>query len=148
MKKIVLMSTATALLAACGADEATETDLLLATEETKMAMDHDMDHTAEVPGELAQASMGRGVVVEVDEPARRLRLDHDAMPAIGMGAMTMVFEAQRGVDVAEVSAGDEVHFVLDRGRDGTYRLAYLCEIGAPDHEACMADMHETVPHDH
>lgn len=145
MNKLIFLTTA-ALLAACSAEEREDADMPLAVEEAETSMDHDMDAAA--PGEIAQASMGQGTVVEVDVDAGRLRIDHDAMPAIGMDAMTMFFEAQRSVEVAEVSVGDEIHFVLDRGRDGTFRLAYLCEIGAPDHEACMADMHETVPHEH
>lgn len=102
-------------------------------------MDHDgMEHAADaaMPDGLA---MGEGRVVSLPGD-RRVRIDHGPIEAVGMGAMTMTFEAKASADLGGIDAGDEVHFLLDRGRDGTLRLEAICDTGAADHAACMDAM--------
>lgn len=151
MKKIVLTSAATALLAACGADDASVDEPTLtasAPESTEMPMKEmdmgGMDHGSMMRSDMSMG-MGEGRVVELDEEGDRVRIEHDAIEGVGMGAMTMFFEAKRGVDLAAIEVGDEVHFMLDQGRDGTYRIGAICDIEGEGHEACMASMHDLMP---
>ena len=132
MRTMTTMTAAMLLLASCGEAEAPTAD----TPAGQAADRSGMDHGAADPG---GAAMGAGRVVSV-EGERRLRIEHGAIEAVGMAAMTMTFEALRDVDLGGIEAGDEVHFLLDRGRDGTFRLAAICDIAAADHEACMAAM--------
>jgi len=135
MKPILAATASLLLLAACGEDAA---DSDIAETETTQAMDmpDGMDHGAMT---AAETGIVRGRVVAAEGPSR-IRIAHDAIPAAGMDAMTMSFEAMRGVALDGLEQGDEVHFRLERGRDGTYRISALCGLEAADHEACMAAM--------
>lgn len=144
MRTTITMTAAALLLAACG-EAGTPTTAPVGSEEATVrgaepdhtSMDHTgMDHSAMATDGRA---MGQGRVVAV-EGGGRIRIDHDAIDGAGMAAMTMTFEAMRDVPLDGIDEGDEVHFLLDRGRDGTFRLAAICDVAADDHEACMADM--------
>ena len=129
------------LLAACGADDAATDDpaVTVAAEDHAGMNQGDRDHGTYAEAEAGGMAMAQGRVVGAPEGSR-VRIDHGPIDAIGMAAMTMTFEAKRGVDLAGIDAGDEVHFLLDRGRDGTFRLEAICDVAADDHEACMAAM--------
>ena len=144
MRTTITMATAALLLAACGEAEAPTAPATGAGEASVAGaeMDHDgMDHEGMDHGAVAAdgMTMGQGRVVAVESDTR-VRIDHDAIEGAGMAAMTMTFEAMRDVALDGLDEGDEVHFLLDRGRDGTFRLAGICDVVAEDHEACMADL--------
>ena len=141
--RTILMTTAALLMAACADETETAEVEVVETDQAAAAMDVDgMDHDAAMmTGE--GMGMGEGRVIEVDAAANQVRIDHGPIEGI-MDAMTMSFEAQRGVALGGLEPGDEVHFLLDQGRDGTYRLAAICDVAATDHEACMARMREAM----
>jgi Cu/Ag efflux protein CusF len=60
--------------------------------------------------------LGVGVLHAVDAKARTFTISHQAMPSLGMAAMTMDFRVARGLSVGNVKEGDTVAFIL--GRDG------------------------------
>ncbi len=135
MKKILAATASLLLLAAC-ADEAAETGAVDTETARTMEMQDGMEHAGMT---AAGTGIVRGSVVAVEGPSR-IRIAHDAIPSAGMDAMTMSFEAVRGVALDGLEQGDEVHFRLERGRDGTYRITVMCALEAADHEACMAAM--------
>ncbi len=159
MNKILPTIAAVSLLAACGGDEVAAPDERV-TEAS--ASDHSMmdgmKGQMEKAASMTDGTMGmaEGRVVEVDQAGNRIRLEHDAIEGVGMDAMTMFFEVKRDVDLTGLQPGEEVHFMVDRGRDGTYRIGAICEINGADHEDCMGsmkammpdDMHGAEPHDH
>ena len=138
MRNSMRATVALLLLAACAGEE-NEVATMDATDNAAASDHAGMDHGGMEGAATADMAMAEGRVVDLPEP-NRVRIDHDAIESIGMAAMTMTFEAKRGVDLAGIEAGDEVHFLLDRGRDGTLRLEAICDMDAADHEACMADM--------
>ncbi|MBB4660243.1 copper-binding protein [Parvularcula dongshanensis] len=154
MRTILTMSAATLLLAACGVEDAsvdepattapTDRAAAMPMQAADMQNMDRMDHDAMMRGDMSMG-MGKGRVVEIDEDGNRVRIDHDAIEGVGMAAMTMFFEAKRGVDLAALEAGDEVHFMLEKGRDSTYRISAICDIEGQEHERCMASMHEMMP---
>ena len=80
---------------------------------------------------------GAGKVVEVDVAGRRIKLDHEELPNIGMNAMTMFFGIAGDVNLAAFEAGDNVRFMVKKGRDGSYRIMAMCN-AANDGEGCLS----------
>ena len=95
--------------------------------------DHDMtgDPDAMIPV--------NGKVVQVFADAGRIKIDHEEIPAINMAAMTMSFQAGGDVDLARFSEEDGVHFMLKKGRDGSFRIMQMCKTDGSD-DACMDGM--------
>ncbi|WP_051882388.1 copper-binding protein [Parvularcula oceani] len=146
MNKILLTIAVATLLAACGSEEVEAPDQRV-TEAG--ASDHSMMDGMEGQTERTDGAMGmaEGRVVEIDQAGNRIRLEHDAIEGVGMDAMTMFFEVKRDVDLSGLQPGEEVHFMIDRGRDGTYRIGAICEIGGAHHEDCMGSMKAMMPDD-
>lgn len=61
---------------------------------------------------------GKGVVVSENKSAGNVTLKHEAIPAIGWGAMTMNFRVKDKVLLDKVKKGDKVEFTLiQEGQD-------------------------------
>ena len=103
--------------------------------------DHDMsDHSAHKMDEGGDdMAVVQGAIVQVFADAGRVKIDHEAIPSINMAAMTMSFQTVSDVDLARFAEGDEVHFTLKRGRDGSYRIMQMCKTDGSDQE-CMSHM--------
>lgn len=93
---------------------------------------HDM---AEMKGD--DTDHGAGRVIEVDVAGRRIKLDHEELPNIGMNAMTMFFGIAGDVDLTAFDAGDDVRFMVKKGRDGSYRIMAMCN-AASGGEDCLS----------
>lgn len=52
-------------------------------------------------------------VVSIDAEKGQLTLDHEALSNIGMGAMTMGFRLDEGVNISGLNAGDKVHATIE-----------------------------------
>ncbi len=98
---------------------------------------HDGHDMAEMKG--ADTDHGAGKVIEVDAEGRRIKLDHDELTNIGMNAMTMFFGIAGDVNLAAFETGDDVRFMVKKGRDGSYRIMTMCN-AAVDGEDCLAAM--------
>ncbi len=59
-------------------------------------------------------AMVKGEVTKVDESAGKVTIKHDAIPNLGMDAMTMVFKAGEGVAVKDLKAGDKIKFHAEK----------------------------------
>jgi protein SCO1 len=62
----------------------------------------------------------KGKVVSIDRPARRVTVDHEAIPGV-MGAMTMAYPVRDPRALDTIATGDEVTAKLVSS-DGTYWL--------------------------
>jgi len=56
-----------------------------------------------------------------------------------MGAMTMGFDIMGDVDLAGFADGDQVAFMVKKGRDNSYRITEICNTGT-DGEDCLEGM--------
>jgi Cu/Ag efflux protein CusF len=116
-------------LAACGGgDQASEPSV-------EDGMEEQMDHSGhDMSGDTGHA---RGTIVSVAEG--ELGIDHGPIDGIGMEAMTMLFGTMGDVDATAFEEGDEVSFMVKRGRDGSYRIMAICDTGA-DGADCLDGM--------
>ncbi len=127
------------IVAACGqADDNAASPTANNEVEEPQAMSngvHDGHDMAELKG--ADTDHGAGKVVEVDAKGRRIKLEHEELTNIGMNAMTMFFGIAGDVDLVGVEVGDDVQFMVKKGRDGSYRIMAMCN-AAMDGEDCLA----------
>ena len=69
------------------------------------------------PGHVLADKIGlpivAGEVKRVDKEGGKITLKHDAIPNLGMDAMTMVFRVQEPALLEKVKAGDKVRFRAD-----------------------------------
>jgi len=72
-----------------------------------------------------QTAFGSGIVDAVDAAARRIRISHGPIEALGWTAMTMEFDVLPGVDLDNVKAGQNVHFSLSYTRAGDYAISSI-----------------------
>ena len=61
-----------------------------------------------------ETPMVNGEVTKIDESAGKVTIKHEAIPNLGMDAMTMVFKAGDGVAVKDVKPGDKIKFQADK----------------------------------
>ena len=120
--------------AACG-----DTDETTAPEPAADTM-AEMDHSGhDMSGDTGHA---RGTIVSVADG--ELGIDHGPIEGIGMDAMTMLFGTMGEVDATAFEEGDQVSFMVKRGRDGSYRIMAICDTDEAG-EDCLDTM---MPHDH
>lgn len=75
------------------------------------------DHDHATPEGMAQhmemvqnEALTEGQVRKVDKPAGKITLKHGPLPNLGMGAMTMVFQAQDLALLDQLKTGDRIRF--------------------------------------
>jgi Cu(I)/Ag(I) efflux system membrane fusion protein len=66
-----------------------------------------------------------GWVEQVDRKARRVRISHGPIEALGWPGMVMVFDARPQVDLDRIEAGQGVRFALEQEQAGHYVLAQV-----------------------
>ncbi len=67
-----------------------------------------------------QEYVGQGVIMQVDARNRRVSIRHQPIPALDMPAMEMDLKVDTSVNLSDMKAGDELHFVMVKQPDGTY----------------------------
>ena len=80
----------------------------------------DKVHISESKGEEHQTVFGHGVVEAVDISARRIRISHGPIQALGWAPMTMEFDVLPGADLGSISIGQSIHFSLGQSEVGDY----------------------------
>ncbi len=71
-------------------------------------------------GEEIPAVFGNGIVEAVDVKARRIRVSHGPIEALGWTPMTMEFDVLPGADLVAISIGQSIHFSLVQSKVGDY----------------------------
>lgn len=62
--------------------------------------------------------VGKGIIVSENKAGGNVTLKHEAIPAIGWGAMTMEFKVKDKMMLDKVKKGDKVQFTLvPQGKD-------------------------------
>ncbi|MFT6662386.1 MAG: Cu(I)/Ag(I) efflux system membrane fusion protein [Maricaulis maris] len=75
---------------------------------------------------------GQGRVVTLMSDINMVEIDHERIEAIGMPAMSMVYELGDGVTLDGVSEGDHVSFSIDETRPGQWQLAGITVVRPGD----------------
>lgn len=129
LKTLPLALIATVGLVACGDSETSSASP--SGTMTDAPMDH-MGH--DMSGDTGHA---KGTIVSVAEG--ELGIDHGPIDGIGMDAMTMLFGTMGDVEATAFEEGDEVSFMVKRGRDGSYRIMAICDTNT-DGADCLDGM--------
>jgi len=123
--KITIVALAALSLTACGADTSGE-------------MDHStMDHSTMDEGKMAgDTGHTTGVIFSISPDGKEATIDHQEIEGVGMDAMTMGFGITSTVDLSSYAKGDNVSFMVKKGRDGSYRITAICNTDT-DGEKCL-----------
>jgi Cu(I)/Ag(I) efflux system membrane fusion protein len=109
-----------------GDDVVTSAQFLIDSEASLAGSIHRLDehdkHASEVD---EQTAFGSGIVDAVDPAARRIRISHGPIEALGWTAMTMEFDVLPGVNLDNVKIGQNVHFSLSYTRAGDYAISSI-----------------------
>ena len=70
-----------------------------------------------------------GTVNSVDATARKINLQHGAIPAIGWPAMTMDFAVAPAVDLRALKPGTQINFTIEKGAGGMYEIQAIAPAG-------------------
>ena len=101
-----------------------------------MKMDHSsMDH-AKTGGDTGHTT---GRIVSISPDGKEVTISHQAIDGVGMGAMTMGFGILSTVDLSPYSQGDNVSFMVKKGRDNSYRITAICDTDKSG-EDCLASI--------
>ena len=70
--------------------------------------------------DIAQATTvsATGVVKQIEPEQGRVKISHDAIPALGWSQMTMFFRVKDQAVLEGIVAGDKVRFDLEKGATG------------------------------
>ena len=106
--------------------------------ETSGEMDHStMDHSTMEKGTMAgDAGHTTGVIFSISPDGQEATIDHQEIKGVGMGAMTMGFGITSAVDLSGYAKGDNVSFMVKKGRDGSYRITAICNTDT-DGDDCL-----------
>lgn len=73
----------------------------------------------------ATTASATGTVESVSAQQRKIKLNHEPIPAFNWPAMSMEMAAAPSVDLSKVTPGSKVKFTLTKGTDGTYTVQSL-----------------------
>ena len=106
--------------------------------ETSGEMDHStMDHSTMEKGTMAgDTGHTTGVIFSISPDGQEATIDHQEIEGVGMGAMTMGFGITSAVDLSGYAKGDNVSFMVKKGRDGSYRITAICNTDT-DGDDCL-----------
>jgi Cu(I)/Ag(I) efflux system membrane fusion protein len=91
-----------------------------------------------------QTVFGNGIVKAVDVKARRIRVSHGPIQALGWAPMTMEFDVLPGVDLETVNIGQSIHFSLGQSEVGDYVIEVIHQ---PEPAGIDIDVTGEVAHD-
>jgi len=88
-----------------------------------------------------QTVYANGIVNAVDVKARRIRISHGPIEALGWAPMTMEFDVLPGADLGAITIGQSIHFSLSQSDVGDYVIRII-------HKAEPGDIDENDVHKH
>jgi Cu(I)/Ag(I) efflux system membrane fusion protein len=104
-----------------GDEVVTSAQFLIDSEASLAGSIRRLDSRAMADGNSEQLSVfGTGIVKAVDPQARRIRVSHGPIEALGWTPMTMEFDVLPGADLDIVSVGQSIHFSLSQSNVGDY----------------------------
>jgi Cu(I)/Ag(I) efflux system membrane fusion protein len=85
-----------------------------------------LDSVSHLPEEQKlEAVFGSGRVDAVDREARRIRISHGPIEALGWPSMTMTFNVRPQVDLGQVETGQDIRFALLQEHAGEYVIEQI-----------------------
>jgi len=110
----------------------------------------DTNRMTENKGEEHQAAFGNGIVEAVDAKARRIRVSHGPIQALGWAPMTMEFDVLPGVDLETIHIGQSIHFSLGQSKVGDYviKVIHQPEPAGIDEGSMDEDVTDESGHNH
>jgi len=86
-----------------------------------------------------QVVFGNGTVEAVDAAARRVRISHGPIEALGWAPMTMEFDVLPGADLGMLEIGQNINFSLSQSEVGDYVIDIIDEARQQDVEESPPD---------
>jgi len=114
--KMTLTALAALGLTACGAETSDDMD--------DSTMDHSKMSEEKIAGDTGQT---KGVIFSISPDGKEATIDHQEIEGVDMGAMTMSFGITSIIDLSDYAKGDNVSFMIKKGRDGSYRITAICD---------------------
>jgi Cu(I)/Ag(I) efflux system membrane fusion protein len=93
-----------------------------------------------------QAVFGNGTVEAVDVQARRVRISHGPIEALGWAPMTMEFDVLPGADLETLTIGQGIHFTLSQSDVGDYVIDIIDQSQPSAAEESPPEMDHTHHH--
>jgi Cu/Ag efflux protein CusF len=87
----------------------------------------------------------KGIIMSISPDGNVATINHQAIESVGMNAMTMGFGVTSEVDLSEFSKGDNVSFMIKKGRDNSYRIIAICNTDLKGNE-CLNSMMDHNDH--
>ncbi|MGB0906049.1 MAG: copper-binding protein [Maricaulaceae bacterium] len=144
LTKHTLLSVAIFSLAACnsGTADSSTSSSPDQSHSSHGQMDHSqMDHSgmshSKMSGDTGHTT---GVIVSISEDGQQATINHQEIAGVGMGAMTMGFGILSSVDLSDYKSGDNVSFMVKKGRDGSYRITAICNTDTDGADCLKAKM--------
>ena len=104
-----------------GDEVVTSAQFLIDSEASLAGSIQRLDSRQMTNGEAAQQTLfGNGIVKAVDAKARRIRVSHGPIEALGWAPMTMEFDVLPGVNLEIINIGQNIHFSLGQSEVGDY----------------------------
>ncbi|MGB5488511.1 MAG: copper-binding protein, partial [Lysobacterales bacterium] len=104
-----------------GDEVVTSAQFLIESEARLAGSSHRLDTNGMTHSAVEQRMVyGNGIVKAVDIKARRIRVSHGPIEALGWTPMTMEFDVLPGVNLEIITIGQSIHFSLDQTEVGDY----------------------------
>jgi Cu/Ag efflux protein CusF len=129
ISKLAITALAILPLASCGGENTEKMDhsKMTHSDSAKMNMTDETGHTT-------------GVIMSISPDGNVATINHQAIESVGMNAMTMGFGVTSEVDLSEFSKGDNVSFMIKKGRDNGYRIIAICNTDLKGNECLNSIM--------
>jgi len=109
-----------------GDEVVTSAQFLIDSEASLAGSIHRLDENDKRDSEPGQQPVfGSGIVDAVDPAARRIRISHGPIEALGWTAMTMEFDVLPDVNLDAIKAGQNIHFSLTYNKAGDYVISSI-----------------------
>ncbi|MBT8069345.1 MAG: efflux RND transporter periplasmic adaptor subunit [Gammaproteobacteria bacterium] len=95
-----------------------------------------------------ESVFGNGTVEAIDAAARRVRISHGPIEALGWAPMTMEFDVLPGADLATLKIGQGINFTLSQSEVGDYVIDIIDQSPPAGVEEPSPDEESSPDHEH
>ncbi|MBT8073355.1 MAG: HlyD family efflux transporter periplasmic adaptor subunit, partial [Xanthomonadales bacterium] len=95
-----------------------------------------------------ESVFGNGTVEAIDAAARRVRISHGPIEALGWAPMTMEFDVLSGADLATLKIGQGINFTLSQSEVGDYVIDIIDQSPPAGVEEPSPDEESSPDHEH
>jgi Cu(I)/Ag(I) efflux system membrane fusion protein len=110
----------------------------------RLEQDHSGHH-----GSQPEAIFATGVVKAVDAGARRIRVSHGPIEALGWAPMTMEFDVLPGATLTDIEVDESIHFSITESETGDYVVEVIHKgVSAAEEDAAEPEEPMQMHHHH